>query len=382
VALSLVLLIVSAVLLRGFEAELLQGPGYRTDHLFITSFDTQLLHYSEDQTRRFYKRLLDNTRSAPGVRSAALTSVVPLIGGDGIGVVPEGYQLPRNESSIPVFDAYTSEGYFATMNIPVLQGRGFLETDQPNTPLVAVVNEQFAKHYWPRGDALGKRFHLRTTTGPLVQIAGIAKTTKYFWIAEPPIEYIYLPYTQHARTGLTILAESEANDAGVLSPVLRDIVRGLDADMPVFDVRTMNDLYTQRAVKTPNMIAQSVAGLGAMGLVLAMVGLYGLIAYSVSRRTREIGIRMAIGADRRNVIRMVLKQGLTLGALGVAIGLIVSFFACRVITSMIWIASFDRTSPFLFAAIALPLLVITVLATYAPARRASLIDPMRALREE
>jgi ABC-type antimicrobial peptide transport system permease subunit len=167
-----------------------------------------------------------------------------------------------------------------------------------------------------------------------------------------------------------------------LASVLRTVVRGIDPNMPVFDTRTMQDFYTQRAVKTPNLIAQSVAGLGLMGLILAIIGLYGLVAYSVSRRTREIGIRMAIGADRAKVVRMVLQQGLILGATGVAVGLVISFFAYRAITSQVWIASFERISPLLFPAIALPLLLITLLATYAPARRASLIDPMRALREE
>jgi ABC-type antimicrobial peptide transport system permease subunit len=221
---------------------------------------------------------------------------------------------------------------------------------------------------------------------------GIAKTTKHFWIAEPPLDFLYLPYTQNtSRAGalapmtssaLTVVAQSDAQDASAIAPVLRHVVQGLDPNMPVFDVRTMQDLYTQRAVKTPNMIAQSVAGLGLMGLILAVVGLYGLIAYSVSRRTREIGIRMAIGADRQKVVQMVLKQGLTLSLAGVGVGLVVSFFACRVLTSALWIATFDRTNPLLFVAISLPLLLITVLATYAPARRASLVDPMRALRDE
>ena len=382
VALSLVLLIVSALLLQGFRAQLQHGPGFRTDHLFLTSIDTQLIHYSPDQSRQFYKQLLDRTRAAPGVTSAALASSVPMFGGDAVGLVPEGYQLPRGEQSLTVFDTLVSDGYFETMAIRILQGRSFRESDQDKTPLIAVVNQHFANHYWPRGDALGKRFHLKNASGPLVQIVGIAQTAKYFWIAEPPIDYIYLPYTQSPRSALTIIAGTQAQDASILAPVLRKVVRGLDANMPAFDERTMKDFYTQRAVKTPDMITESVAGLGLMGLILAMIGLYGLVAYSVSRRTREIGIRMAIGADRQKVIRMILKQGLILGSFGVAAGLVISFFACRAITSAVWIASFGSTSPLLFAMIAVPLLLITVLATYAPARRASLIDPMRALREE
>jgi macrolide transport system ATP-binding/permease protein len=382
VALSLVLLTISAVLLQGFRNQLTQGPGFRTERLFLTSFDTDLAHYSEDQTSRFYAKLLQGARAAPGVRSAALTSAVPLSGQDSLDIVPEGYQLPRGERALTIFGAYVSDGCFATLGIPILRGRGFLESDGKGAPLVAVVNEHAAKRFWPDGDALGKRFHLEGANGDLVQIVGIARTAKYMWIAEPPLDYVYLPFRQHTRSGLALVAESKAPDAATLAPALRDVVRGLDPDMPVFNVRTMEDFYNQNAVKIPNMVVEIVGGLGLMGLILAIVGLYGLVAYSVSRRTREIGIRMALGADRTKVVRMVLRQGLQLGAAGVAAGLVVSVFACIVLTSRLWFATFDHVNPLFYALVALPLLAITALATWAPARRASRIDPMRALRDE
>lgn len=383
VALSLVLLVVSAVLLQGFREQLAQGPGFRTDRLFLNSFQTDLAHYSPEQSSRFYKDLLDRTRSAPGVRSAALSSVMPMIGGESLDLLPEGYTLPRGQKALTTFNAYVSEGYFATLDIPILQGRGFLESDKKGSPLVAVINEQAAKRFWAHENAIGKRFHLHDASGDLVQVVGVAKTAKYFWIAEPPLDYVYLPFRQHPRTGLSLFVESTAADASSLSPVLRAIVHGLDRDMPVFDVRTMHDLYTQRAVKTPNMLSEIVGGLGLMGLILAVVGLYGLISYSVSRRTREIGIRMAIGANRLSVIHMIMKQGFRLSAAGVAIGLAVSYFVCRALTSAsAFIAAFDHVNALVYVAIASPLLLIAALATFAPARRASLVDPMRALREE
>jgi putative ABC transport system permease protein len=196
------------------------------------------------------------------------------------------------------------------------------------------------------------------------------------------LDFLYLPFRQQARSGLTLVTESDARDASTIAPVLREVVRKIDPDMPVFDVRTMRDFFRQRAVKTPDIIVQIVAGLGLMGLILAVAGLYGLVAYSVSRRTREIGIRMAIGADRREVVWMVLRQGLRLGAAGVAIGLVVGYFACRAVTSALSFVTFERVDPLVLSGIALPLLAITVLATWAPARRASLIDPLRALRDE
>ena len=172
VALSLVLLIVSAVMLQGFHDELQQGPGFRIHGLYLTSLDTQPIHYSEDQSRRFYKDLLDKTRRAPGVRSAALISDIPLLGGQGNGIVPEGYALPRGEQAITVFNYLVSDGFFDTMGVPILRGRAFTDADRADTPMVAVINEHMANHFWPKQDALGKRFHLHNATGPLVAGGG------------------------------------------------------------------------------------------------------------------------------------------------------------------------------------------------------------------
>jgi macrolide transport system ATP-binding/permease protein len=380
VALSLVLLVISVVVWQGFRNQYQQGAGFRTDHLYLTTFDTTPSHYSEEQTRRFFKELLDKTRLAPGVRSAALTSVVPLGNGLGsTGVLPEGSALRSGEQIRAVPNAYVSEGYFATLGIPIVRGRGFLESDGANTPLVAVVNTLFAEHYWPHQDALGRRFHSGDANGPLVQVVGIARTGKYIWIAESPQEFVYFPYTQGRTSALTVVAESTGPDAGALAPVLREVVRNIDSAMPYANARTMQNFFSQRATKITNTIVEVVASLGLMGLMLALVGLYALVAYSVSRRSREIGIRMAIGADRQSVLRMVLRQGLVLGSIGAGAGLILSVFACRAVTSALWIG---RLNWALLPAVAAPLLLVTMLAAYVPARRASLIDPMRALRDE
>lgn len=382
VALSLILLILSAVLLDGFRGELRQGPGFKVNGLYLTSFDTAPIHYTPERTKVFYRDLLAKMQRAPGVKSAALTSAVPLFGGDSLSLVPEGYQLPRGQQALTAFNYYVSPGYFSTLGIAILRGRGLAESDRSDSPKVAVVNEQFARHYWPKKDALGERFHLDSATGPLVQIVGVAKMAKYFWIAEPPLDFAYLPYTQTERSSMLMVAESSAPDAAALGPVLRAVVRSIDLSMPMSNARTMENYYQLRAVKTPNMISEVVAGLGMMGLILSVVGLYALVSYSVSRRTREIGIRMAIGSSKMTVVRMVLKQGLQLGGLGVAIGLPVSLLACRVLTTSLFVATFDHLNYWLFPLIAIPLLVVTVMATYGPAHRASLIDPMRALREE
>jgi predicted permease len=381
VALSLVLLAVSAALVQGFRGDLVEGPGFRTDHLLLTSFDTQLIHYSEDQTQRFYDDLLRRTRSAPGVRSAALVSEVPMGGWEPMDIFVDGFELPPDKNPLPRLGACVSDGYFGTMGIPILTGRGFLESDRKDTPPVAVVNEHVANHYWPAGDAVGKRFHLGTATGPVIEIVGVARNSKYTFVSEPPKDFVYLPFRQHPRSTLTLMAESNAREAGTLAPVLRDVVRGIDPDMPVFDVRTMSDFFAQIVAKT-SFLTRVVASMGLMGLLLAVVGLYGLVAYSVSRRTREIGIRMAVGADQGKVVWMVLRQGLQLGAAGVVVGVVLSFFACRMVVSIFSIVRFNRLDPLIFVALPLLLLMVMLLATWAPARRASLIDPMRALRDE
>jgi ABC-type antimicrobial peptide transport system permease subunit len=212
-------------------------------------------------------------------------------------------------------------------------------------------------------------------------VVGIAENGKYVWTAEPPLDFVYLPYTQHGTPALTVLAESTAPDAATLAPVLRELVRKSDSNMPYSNARTMQDFFDQRAVKTTSIMIEVASSFGMMGLVLALVGLYALVAYSVSRRSREIGIRMAIGADRRGVLRMILRQGLVLGSLGVGAGLIMSFFVCRALASVLWTLTGARSYAML-PVVAVPLLLITVLAAYIPARRASLIDPMRALRDE
>ncbi|HTS27970.1 MAG TPA: ABC transporter permease [Bryobacteraceae bacterium] len=381
VALSVVLLAVSAALMQGFREQLLPGPGYRVDRLFLTTIDTRFANYTPEQASRFFQNLLDRTRSAPGVRSAALTFTVPMMSNSArINLVPQGWQLPRGERAMLTIGTYISEGYFETMNVPILRGRDLLQSDGEHAPLVAVVNEQMANHYW-KGDAVGKRFHLDDAEGPLVEIVGVARQSKVGWIVEPLLDYVYLPYRQHASPRLSLVAESAARDAGAIAPVVRDAVRTLDRDMPLFDVRTMQDLYSQRGVKTSNMILQNVLLMGLMGMVLAAVGLYGLVAYAVSRRTTEIGIRMALGAERRAVVWMVLRQGLRLGGAGVTVGLALAIFVCRGVGSTLAFFAFGHISAMAYIGVPLLLLVVTAVASWAPARRASHVDPLTSLRD-
>lgn len=383
VALSLVLLIVAGVLTEGFRGELAQGSGFRTDHLFLTTFDPSLVHYTAEKRNVFYQKLLDQIRTAPGVVSATLCSNVPLnaTGFGAMKVVPEGFQLRAGQEAPDTFNNVVSDGYFTTMRIPLVSGRPFLQTDQANMPAVVIVNEHFAHHYWPHENPIGKRIHIRSADGPLVQIIGVAKTTKNLWIAESPNDFLYLPFAQNSQSEMTIVAESTNADASGLAPVVRQVLQSIDRQVPTYDMRTFSDIYQNRAVKVPNLILTTVTSLGLMGLALAVVGLYGLVAYSVSRQYREIGIRMAVGADRQTVLRMVLRSGLTLGMTGISVGLLLGVLASRAVESMD-VTSFGHISLLLFPILTLFLLLTITLAAYVPARRASLIDPIRALREE
>jgi|HubBroStandDraft_1064217.scaffolds.fasta_scaffold01030_14 predicted permease len=379
VALSLVLMVVAAMLFRGFRADLMGGPGFRTDHLAMMSFDPTLVHYNDAQAQQFYKDLRQRALATPGVKSAALTMVTPMAPNQHqVNVAPEGYQLPKDRNSVQVFADAIDDRYFDTMAIPIVRGRGFREADTAAAPRVAVVNEQLAKHYWPSGNAIGKRLRLDDLKGPWVEVVGVAKTSKYLWIGEPPTEFLYLPLAQRPNSYMTLVAESFGDAAALVAP-LHEMVRGLDPNQPIYDVRTMTDFYEARAISIPNMINQMVAAMGLVGLLLAMIGLYGLMAYSVARRTREIGIRMAIGANRGLVARMVLRQGFILALTGLAIGLAASFAAETGVNAVF---STTGRDPLAYLLVAPALLAVTMLAAWAPAHRASRVDPMRALRDE
>jgi macrolide transport system ATP-binding/permease protein len=379
VALSLVLMAVATMLFHGFHSMLAGGPGFRTDHLVMMSFDPGLVRFNDQQVQQFYKQLGERARSTPGVKSAALARVIPMAPNQHTeNIVPEGFQFTKDRTSETVFANIVDNGFFETMAVPLVRGRSFSGGDQANAPLVAVVNDELAQHYWPNQDAIGKRFRLNDSKGPWAEIVGIAKTGKYLWVGEGPTPFLYLPVAQHPQPRLTLVAESIGDAASLVAP-LREMVRGLDPNQPVYGVRTMSDFYQMRAVSVPLMINEMVGAMGLIGLLLAMVGLYGLMAYTVSRRTREIGIRMAIGADQGSVVRMFMRQGLNLALIGLAIGLVASFAAETGVNAVF---STTKRDPLAYLIVAPALLAVTMLAAWVPARRASRVDPTRALRFE
>jgi predicted permease len=298
-------------------------------------------------------------------------------------IVPEGFQFPAGKESATVASSIVDEHYIDTIEVPVLKGRGFRATDSLNAPRVAVVNELLARHYWPGQDPLGKRFRLDKGSGPWVEAVGVAKMSKYSFVLEQPTEFVYFPYRQRPAQSMFLLVES-AGDPATLATPLRAIVQSLDPNLPVSNVRTMEELYRMRSVIVLNVVITIIGAMGVMGLGLAIVGLYGLVAYAATRRTKEIGIRMALGADRFSVLRMVLRQGLVLAASGLAAGLFGSIAAGRGLTAVFpGLSAGTRSADFAaFSLVASIVFLVTLLAAFVPARRASRINPMEALRCE
>jgi macrolide transport system ATP-binding/permease protein len=381
VSISLMLLTASFLMARSFQHSLLDVTGFAKDHLLMTSFDPRLMQYNPTQTQQFYKVLAERVRETPGVQSVAFTQTVPL-GQDGLDVVafvPDGFQMPRDRDSFTSAMNTVDEGYFETMKISILHGRDFLASDTTESPRVAVVNEQFAKHYWPNADAVGKYIRLDNSAGIPVEIVGVAQTIKYQDTRERPMDFLYMPLAQHPLSRMTLMLRSSGDPLQSVQPV-KEIVRTLDANLPMLQTRPYEDLYLNMAVKGPQIAIDLVRTMGAVGLFLAIAGLYGLVAYNVTRRTHEIGIRMALGAGSSDVLRLVMGKGLVMVGIGTAIGLVMGFALEQLMNSMLFnaggvdIVAYIIVVPTLF--------LVTMLAAYVPARRASRIAPTQALRYE
>jgi predicted permease len=381
VSTSLMLLTASFLMVRGFQHDLLEGTGFAKDHLLMTTFDPRLMQYNAAQTKQFYKLLAERVREAPGVQSEALTQNVPFgqEDFDGVAFVPEDFQMPRDRENFNSTMDTVDEGYFETMGIPILRGRGFLASDTAEAPRVAVVNQQFANHYWPGADVVGKHIRLDSRAGTPVEIVGVTQTIKYQGGLEKPMDFVYMPLAQHPIARMILMVRSSGDPLQLVQPV-KNVVRTLDANLPMMQTRSYEDLYLNAAIKGPRIAMDLVGSMGVVGLLLAIAGLYGLVAYNVSRRTREIGIRMALGAANSDVLRLVMGKGLVLVGMGTVIGLAMGFGVEGLMNSMLFNAGGVDLVAYI---IVVPsLFLVSMLAAYLPARRASRIAPTQALRYE
>lgn len=379
VAGSLVLLVVATQAYRGARFIISAPPGFRTDHVLVASFNPTLARDSAEQTKDFYRRLEDQARTLAGVKSAALAQSMPMIPGSwAIRVIPEGVQLPAGTEALSVLSNIVSDDYFATFGVPLVEGREFQVTDREDSARVVIVNEEFARKYYPHQSAMGKRLRMEGPEGPFAEIIGVAKQSKYVFPIESPMEYIYVPLAQNPVAAMTLLLQTEGPSTGVTQP-LRDLVRRLDSRQPIYGIRSIEEFLDVRVNQTFGLMIQAIGGLAMLGLALALIGLYGLMTYSVSLRRREIGIRMAIGAGETAVVKMVLKQGMMLAGSGVLIGLLLTLAAGRPTAAMVGARGFHWP---LVAVVTVALLAMAALGAYLPARQASKVDPNIVLRQE
>jgi hypothetical protein len=326
VAMSLMLLAASFLVYRGFQHSLREGIGFAKDRVLMARFDPRLVQYNAAQTQQFYKVLAERAREALGVERSALTQTPPLSVADfgRVAFVPDGFQMPRNRENFTSAMDTVDEGFFETLQIPILRGRSFRASDAAEAPRVAVVNAYFAKHYWAGADAVGKRIRLDNFAGTPVEIVGVAQTIMYRDTLDRQMDFVYLPLAQNPVPKMVLLLRTSGDPLQMFKP-LKAIVRTVDPNMPMLETRTYEDLYRYAAVDGPGVASKVVAVMGAVGLILAIAGLYGMVAYNVSRRTREIGIRMAIGAGPVHVVRLMMGKGLVLVAIGTAIWLAMGF---------------------------------------------------------
>lgn len=376
VALALLLLVMTGTMLDAFARMAIMDPGMRIRGLLLFELNPGLVGYDEARSEEFVHLLRDRVRALPGVRDAALTRAIPFrpnfIDRD---VVPEGFDLPPGRTSVSVAANAVDSHYFDVAGIPLVNGRALAETDTAATRPVAVVNQEFAKRYWNGRDPVGRRFRFGAA-GPWVEVVGVARNAKYLSLTELPQPYLYIPFAQNRTTRITLMV---AGGTGVVEAVLR-AAHELDAVQPVYNVREMDSYYRQGVLGPALIVVQMVGAAGAAGLALALIGIYGLVAFAVAQRTREIGIRMAIGASRWNILRMVLGEGLALAGAGAAAGMLLSVPAFLGMSAAL--AGVGDVHRWTLVVAPVLLIAVSLAACYLPARRAAAIHPTQALRED
>jgi predicted permease len=376
VSVSLVLLVCAGLFLRSLEHAATVDPGFDADNVVVASFDLRTQGYTEPRGRAFYTALTERIASLPDVRAVTLAQRVPLSGDGGrrrAGV--EGYEPQPGEDMEFNFNVVGPE-YFEVMRVPLVNGRGFTPADREGASQVAVVNETFAARYWPGQDPIGKR--LTSFSGATsIEIVGVARDGKYQTLMEAPLPYIYRPFLQDYEE--MTLHVRVARNADTFLPLLSSEVRAVDSELPIVRLASMRSA-TAFATFPQRVAATLLGACAGLALLLAAVGLYGVVAYAVSQRTREIGIRMALGAGHRAVVRMVLAGSMKVVGFGLALGFALSLAAGRAVES--FLGDVSSADPIALVMAPLVMIACALIASWLPARRAARIDPMRALREE
>ncbi len=382
VAVSCVVLIAAALFLRGLHSATDLKLGFRPERLLMVSTDVELQGYDKERAVRFQKQLLDEVLTLPGVESATFAQHVPFTNSIKIAnAFPDNPTAHLNENQLAISHSGVHPGYLHMMGVPLLRGRDLAETDDARGPMVAVINEAMAKAIWPGKDAVGEHFHLDSANSPSIEVVGVVATGKYVMLTEEARPYFYLPFAQRYSMPATLIVRATDNPAA-LTKSIRDAVNRLDANLPVYDLTTFDDhLANSYMALMPLRIGATLAGIqGGLALLLAILGLYAVVSYGVTSRTREIGVRMALGATGKNILQLVAREGLRLTLIGLGLGLVLAIALAVGLSRVVFgVKAFD---PVALPGVVLVLLATAALACWLPARRATRVNPMTALRSD
>jgi predicted permease len=378
------LLVIAGLFARSLGAVQHTNLGFDPHNVVDLTMDPSEIGYDQAQGLPFYRSLLDRVRALPGVQSASVSSSVAMSNYPNTDYLKiSDYQNPPGQGLPLVSYSVVSSKYFETLRILILHGRSFTEEDATGAPYVAVVSQAFAARYWPNQDPIGKRFaKVSGITNPVYEVVGVAKDCHFSDLTARIDPYFYLPLAQdYALSSLQILEIRSSTPPDVMIRETQDVARSLAHNFPLFDIHTMTEsLDTLQGFLLFRLAAGFAAALGALGLISAMVGVDGVISYSVSQRRREIGIRMALGARRAEVLKMILRQCVVIVAVGLVLGCLSAFAAARLIANLlVGVGAADAAT---YSAVTAILALVALAACYIPARRAMCVDPMTALQYE
>jgi len=378
-ALSLVALIGAGLFLVSLRNAQKIDPGFDTHNLGMLSFDLGALNYDPARMREFQRRTIEAAQTLPGVNSATLATNVPLFGGTAIArsVFPEGEEGTSTRNGILTQTDNVAPDYFETLGISILHGRQFDSSDREDSPKVAIINQAAAHRFWPNQDPVGKRFKFFGEPY-VVQVVGVARDAKYNTLGEDPTPYLYLPLIQTPSPALTLFFRS-AGDPRIVLGSVRERTQALDRNLPLTNVWPIGEVISQ-ALWGAKFAAALLSVFAGLAMILAAIGVYGVVAYSVGQRVREIGIRMALGARRQDILAMIVRQSSVSLGIGLGVGLMAAFALARMITTLLYGVS--AGSPIPFALLPTLLALVGLAATYIPAQRATKVNPIVALRHE
>ena len=380
-ACSLMLLIAAGLFVRSLNSAEHMYLGFNPDHVLNVIMDPHEIGYDQAETKAFYEELGNEVGRIPGVQSTSMAFTVPM--GRPSNTTPvfvQGHPVSARERPPVIPYDCISPTYLQTMQVPLVKGRQFTNSNSEAAPPVAIVNQAMAKRFWPNEDPIGKYFSLKSNIGPFVEIVGVAGDGQYFFISTAAQPYFYLPLAQNFVSYRFLQLRTSVPLQSIVSSV-EEVIHKLDPDLPIDDIRTMQQLVQGIGGLFLFRLAATVAAImGFLGLVLAIVGVYGVVSYSVSRRTNEIGIRMALGAERAEILKLVSGRGLRLVGVGVAVGLVAAWALSRAMNSLL--VGVNAADPITFGTVAILLTLVALAACLVPARRATRVDPMVALRYE